>query len=132
MTIAVIIYTIIYLKFVSLSVSRRSQTAGRNSCARSSREMSLLFASSDSISCHEFASQFGLSFFVHAKNFQNYSEYCVAHASGQLNRTSDAAYCGHGSPPPTSRNGNEPRGGDNIGPIVVTVDCQQAVGTATT
>ena len=28
-----IIYTIIYLKSVSLSVSRRSQTAGRNSCS---------------------------------------------------------------------------------------------------
>ena len=31
--IHVIIYTIIYLKSVSLSVSRRSQTAGRNSCS---------------------------------------------------------------------------------------------------
>ena len=46
-------------------------------------------------------------------NIQNYSEYRVTHASGQLNRTSDACNCGHGSSPPTSRNGNE-LSGDNI------------------
>ena len=72
-----------------------------------------LFVSSDSISCNEFASQFGLAFFVYAKNIQNDSEYRVDHASGQLNRTSDAGNCGHGSSPPTSRNGNE-LSGDNI------------------
>ena len=63
-----------------------------------------------SISCHEFVSQFGLAFFLYAKNIQNYSEYRVTHASGQLNRTSDAC---HGSSPPTSQNGNE-LSGDNI------------------
>ena len=51
--------------------------------------------------------------FLCAKNIHNCSEYRVAHASGQLNRTSDAGNCGHGSSPPTSRNGNE-LSGDNI------------------
>ena len=37
------------------------------------------------------------SIFLYAINIHNYSEYCVAHASGQLN----------GSSPPTSWNGNE-------------------------
>ena len=72
-----------------------------------------LFVSSDSIILHEFASQFGLAFFLYAKNIQNYSEYCVAHARGQLNRTSVAGNCGHDSSPPTSRNGNE-LSGNNI------------------
>ena len=50
---------------------------------------------------------------IWAKNIKNYSEYRVAHASGQLNKTSDAGNCGHFSSPPTSRNGNE-LSGDNI------------------
>ena len=33
----------------------------------------LLFVSSDSTSCHEFASQFGLAFFVYAKNIHRLS-----------------------------------------------------------
>ena len=53
------------------------------------------------------------SIFLYAKNIQNYSEYRVAHASGQLNRTIDADNCGHGSSSSTSRNGNE-LSGDNI------------------
>ena len=47
------------------------------------------------------------SVFLYAKNIQSYSEYRVAHASGQLNRTSDAGNCAHGSSPRASRNGNE-------------------------
>ena len=52
-------------------------------------------------------------FFLYPKNIQNYSEYRVAHTSGQLHRTSNADNCGHGSSPPTSRNGNE-LSGDKI------------------
>ena len=33
-----------------------------------------MFVSSDSTSCHEFASQFGLAIFLYAKNFQNLGE----------------------------------------------------------
>ena len=53
------------------------------------------------------------SIFLYTKNIQNYSEYRVDKASRQLNRTSDAGNCGHGSSQPTSRSGNE-LNGDNI------------------
>ena len=33
-----------------------------------------MFVSSDSTSCHEFASQFGLAFFVYAKNMNKLSQ----------------------------------------------------------
>ena len=33
-----------------------------------------MFVSSDSISSHEFACQFGLAFFLYAKNTQNFGE----------------------------------------------------------
>ena len=44
-----------------------------------------MFLSSDSTSCHEFASQFGLAFFLYAKNTQNVLEFRVASAIVQLN-----------------------------------------------
>ena len=62
-----IIYTIILLKSVGV---RKRQVA---ILARSSREMSQLFVSTDSTSCHEFASQFGLAFFVYARNIHKLS-----------------------------------------------------------
>ena len=66
-----IIYTIILLKSVCLSAfaNCRSQflldRLGR--CLK-------LFVSSESISCHEFASQFGLAIFLYAKNIKNLGE----------------------------------------------------------
>ena len=62
----VLIYTIILLK----SVCRRSQTAGGNSCSFVSGDVS-----SESTSCHEFTSQFGLAIFLYAKNIQNLEEF---------------------------------------------------------
>ena len=102
------IYTIILLK----SVCRCSQTAGRNSCSIVSRNVSNC---SYRLTVYPVMSShlYSALHFLYAKNIQNYSEYCVAHASGQLNRTSDAGNCGHGLSPPTSRNGNE-LSGDNI------------------
>ena len=44
-----------------------------------------LFVSTESISCHEFASQFGLPIFVYATNDQNYREYRVARVNIYLN-----------------------------------------------
>ena len=38
-----------------------------------------LFVSTDSTSCHEFASQFGLDIFLYMKNTKNYREYRVAY-----------------------------------------------------
>ena len=78
------IYTIILLillKYVCLSVlaNGRSQFLldhlGR--CLK-------LFVSTESTSCHEFVSQFGLEFFLSEKH-PNYREYCVAHATVYLN-----------------------------------------------
>ena len=94
-----IIYTIILLK-----------SAGHNSC-------SIVLGNVSNCSYRLTVSRVRVSIlpsiFLYAKNIQNYSEYRVGHASGQLNRTSDAGNCGHGSSPPTSRNGNE-LSGDNI------------------
>ena len=76
------IYTIILLKSVCLSqlANCRSQflldRLGR--CLK-------LFVSTESTSCHEFASQFGLANFVYVKNTQNYREYRVARATVYLN-----------------------------------------------
>ena len=62
-----VIYTIILLK----SVSRSYQTAGRNSCARDRLGRCIkLFVSTESTSCYEFASQFGLIFFIREKHPQ--------------------------------------------------------------
>ena len=44
-----------------------------------------LFVSTGSTSCHELVSQFGLDFFIYAKNTQNYREYRVALATVYLN-----------------------------------------------
>ena len=65
------IYTIILLKSVCLSVGvRKLQVA---ILARSSREMSLTVRIVwQYISCHEFASQFGLAFFYTRKTSINY------------------------------------------------------------
>ena len=60
-----IIYTIILL------VCQCSQTASRNSCSIVSGDV---FVSSDSTSSHEFARQFGLEFFLYARNTQNLGE----------------------------------------------------------
>ena len=54
--------------FNSLSVGVRKRQVAI--LVRSSREMSL-FVSSESTSCHEFASQFGRAIFLYAKNIQN-------------------------------------------------------------
>ena len=53
-----------------------------------------LFVLTESISCREFASQFGLAIFLYAKNTQNYREYRVARANVYSN---EAATC-HCSP----------------------------------
>ena len=53
-----------------------------------------LFASTDSTSCCEFASQFGLEIVLYAKNTQNYREYRVVHATVYLNE----APTGHSTP----------------------------------
>ena len=102
-----LIYTIICLKSV---VVRKLQVA---ILARSPREMS----QTDRIIWKHILSRVRIlirpSIFLYAKNIQNYSEYRVAHASGQLNRTIEAGNCGHGSSPPTTRNGND-LSGDNI------------------
>ena len=52
-----------------------------------------LFVSTETISCHEFASQFGQAIFLYSKNNQNYLEYRVAH----VNVMNEAA-TGHCSP----------------------------------
>ena len=44
-----------------------------------------LFVSTESISCHDVASQFGLAIFLYAKNTHNYREYRVAHANVYFN-----------------------------------------------
>ena len=59
----VTIYTIICLK----SVCQRSQTAGRNSCTIVSGNVSYC-SHRLTVSCHEFASQFGLAFFIREKH----------------------------------------------------------------
>ena len=48
-------------------ICRRSQTSGRNSCSIASGDVSNwpYRLNSESISCHEFASQFGLEFFLY-------------------------------------------------------------------
>ena len=81
--------------------------------ARLSREMSLTVRIVGQYILARVRVSIRPSIFLFAKNIQNYSEYRVAHASVQLTRTSDAGNCGHGSSPPTSRNGNE-LSGDNI------------------
>ena len=82
------IYTIILLKSVcrSMLANRRSQflldRLGR--CLK-------LFVSTESISCNEFASQFGLAICLYEKNNQNYR---IAHMNVYLNE----AATGHCSP----------------------------------
>ena len=44
-----------------------------------------MFVSTESISCHEFASHFGPAIFIYVKNSQNYREYRVARANVYLN-----------------------------------------------
>ena len=105
----------LYLSILSFSLSltvgvRKRQVA---ILARSSWEMSLTVRIVWQYILSRVRVSIRPSIFLYAKNIQNYSEHRVAHASGQLNRTSDAGNCGHGSSPPTSRNGNE-LSGDNI------------------
>ena len=57
-----------------MSVSRRSQTAGRNSCSIVSANVSNCWDRLTVLSCHEFASQFGLAFFYTRKTLINYHE----------------------------------------------------------
>ena len=47
-----------------MSVCQRSQTAGRNSCSFVSGNVSNCSHRLTVLSCHEFASQFGLAFFI--------------------------------------------------------------------
>ena len=60
-----------------------------------------LFLSDESTSCHEFASQFSLEIFLHAKNTQNYREYRVARVTVYLNE----AATGHWSPAEPAKRG---------------------------
>ena len=96
-------------------VCRCSQNAGRNSCSIVSGNVSNCSYRLTVYPVTSLRLNSAYHFFL-CENIQNYSEYRVAHASGQLNRTSDAGNCGHGSSPPTSRNGNELSAvsGDNI------------------
>ena len=95
------IYTIILLKSVGV---RKLQVA---IIARLSREMSLTVRIVWQYILSPVRVSIRPSIFLYAKNIQNYCEYRVSHASGQLNRTSEAGNCGHGSTPPTRRSGNE-------------------------
>ena len=61
--------TSLSMSSVCLSVCL-SQTAGRNSCSIVSGNVSNC-SHRLTVSCHEFASQFGLAFYLYAKNFQN-------------------------------------------------------------
>ena len=72
-------YTIIYICLSMLANSWSQFLLDRL------RRCLKLFISTESISCHEFASQFGLAIFLYAKNTQNYREYCVAYATVYLN-----------------------------------------------
>ena len=66
-----VIYTIISLSLSVLANSRSQFLLDRiGRCLK-------LFVSTESISCHEFASQFGLAFFLLTKNTQNYREYRI-------------------------------------------------------
>ena len=76
------VYTIILPKSVGVS---KLQVAILGRCLK-------LFVPTESISCHEFASQFGLAVFLYAKNTQNYCEYRVAHTNVYLNEAA-TAYC---------------------------------------
>ena len=69
------VYTIILLK--SVGVNKLQATI----LARSSRETS----QTESISFHEFSSQFGPAIFLYAKNTKNYREYRVARTNVYLN-----------------------------------------------
>ena len=60
-----------------------------------------LSVSTESTSCHEFASQFGLDISVYAKNTKNYREYRVARATVYLNE----AATGHWSPAESAKRG---------------------------
>ena len=75
----------------------RNSGAGHNSCSIVSGDVSNCFVSTESTSCHEFASQFGLEFF-YAKNTQNYR---VACATVYLNE----APTGHSSPSEQAKRG---------------------------
>ena len=76
------IYTIILLMSVCLSVLANYRSRflldRLGICVQ-------LFVSTDSTSCHEFASQIGLDIFVYVKNTQNYHKYRVAYATVFLN-----------------------------------------------
>ena len=121
----IIIYTIIFLK----SVCQRSQTAGHNSCSivsgnvsNCSHHLIVYILSRVCVSIRP-------SICFIRENIQNFSEYCAAHASGELNISIDAANCGHGSSPPTSQNGNE-LSVDNI--LWSRLICSRTVGMTTT
>ena len=110
----------IYTKIILKSVYRISQTAGRNSCS----------IVSGNVSNCSYCLTVRTIIILYAKNIQNYSEYRVAHASCQLNRTSEAGNCGHGSSQSTSRIGNELSGDNILWSRLIAM--QRAVGTATT
>ena len=62
-----------YIRQTIRNERRCSQTAGRNSCFDRLGRCLKLIVSSESISCHEFASQFGLEFVLYAKKNPNIS-----------------------------------------------------------
>ena len=94
----IIIYTIILLKYVCLSVIANCRLQFLlNRLGRCFK----LFLSTESISCHEFASQFGLEIFLYAKNTQNYREYRVAYTTLYLNE----AVIDHSSPVEPAKRG---------------------------
>ena len=109
----IIIYTIILLKsvclFVCLSVclSMFANCMSQLLLDRLGRYLKL-FVSTESISCHESASQFGPAFFWYPKNNQNYREYRVPRANVYLNE----AASGHCSPVTYMSGDNS----DHIGP----------------
>ena len=77
-----------------------------------------LFVSTDSTSCHEFASQFSLAIFLYMKDIQNYREYLLAHVTVYLNE----APTGHSWPAEQAKRGH----------IFAMVGCTPTHGTATT
>ena len=101
----IIIYTILLLK--SVCVSMLANCMSQFLLDRLGRYLKL-FVSTESISCHEFASQFGLAFFWYPKNNQNYREYLVPRANVYLNE----AASGHCSPVTYMSGDNS----DHIGP----------------
>ena len=79
------IYTIILLKYVCLSVLANCRSKFLLDCLRRCLK---LFVSTESTSCHEFASQFGQDIFLYMKNGHNYSICILCWSNGDVYRWS--------------------------------------------